>query len=209
MTTTLATLQSEIADALNRTDLNSEITQAINAGIAYFAQRYKFWFNETTTTFATVASQFNYSSSDGVPTNIRSIDYLKIAINSTNNVPLIERTYDYIQTANVGNLTGTPSDYAYFKENFWIYPVANAVYTLTLSYTKSYTDLSSGSDTNDFTNNAQDLLINYAQWYVYDHIIKDYSAADRADVRVGKALAGLLNETTRVTTSHRKRPSTF
>src|SRR5690554_3146306 len=102
--TTFATIRTQIADEINRTDLNSQINLAINDAIDHYNKQFEFWFNQTTDTFDTVANQVSYGSADGVATDIREVIYMKIALTSNENVPLIRRTYDYIQTANVGNL---------------------------------------------------------------------------------------------------------
>ena len=206
---TFLQMQQRIADDINRTDLTTQIKKAVNRAIEFYAKTARFWFNEKTATFATVASQFNYGSADGIPTDMREIDYVKIALSSTNNVPLIPRTYDYVQTANVGNLTGTPADYAYYKENFWLYPVPAAVYTITVSYAKSYAELILDADTNDFTEEAEDLIEARAEWWLYKRVIKDYDAATIAKSEEQEALIALLAETARITASNRIRPSSF
>lgn len=206
---TLIEMRQRIADDLNRSDLNSQINKAINRAIEHYAKQFRFWFNEKTATFSTIASQFNYSSANGIPTDMREIDYVKIALSATNNVPLVSRTYDYIQTANVGNLTGTPSDYAYYKENFWLYPVPNAAYVITVSYAKSYPVMTADADTNDFTEEAEDLIESRAEFWLYKRVIKDYDAAQVAKAEELEALTALLTETKRITASKRIRPSSF
>lgn len=202
-------MRSRIADDLNRTDLNSQIDKAINRAIEFYSKGFRFWFNEKTATFNTVANQFNYSSADSIPTDMAEIDYVKLAVASTNNVPLIPRTYDYIQTANVGNMTGEPTDYAYYKENFWLYPVPNSALTITVSYAKLYTALSADGDTNDFTEEAEDLIESRAEWWLYSRVIKDYDAAQIAKQAEESALITLQKETTRLTSSGFRRPTSF
>jgi len=155
---TLSDLRSIVSDNLNRTDLNTQIDQAINFAIDYYAKRYRFWFNETTATFNTVASQFNYTSAETGLTNVREFDYVKIAISSTNNYEVVPETYDVIQSINISNATGQPIFYSYYKENMYLYYVPDAAYTITVSYVKSYSDLVNDGDSNDFTTNAEDLI---------------------------------------------------
>lgn len=206
---TLIQMRTRIADDINRSDLDTQINKAINRAIEYYSKKIRFWFNEKTATFNTVASQFNYGSADGIPTDNMEIDYVKLAISGSNNVPLTPRTYDYIQTANVGNLTGTPTDYAYYKENFWLYPVPNAALTITVSYVKNYTALSADADTNDFTEEAEDLIESRAEWWLYNRVIKDYEAAQVAKAEELEALTTLLQETVRITKSGKVRASSF
>lgn len=206
---TLAQMRSRIADDLDRDDINTQIDKAINRAIEFYAKKERFWFNEVTASFNTVASQFNYSSSDTGISNIREIDYVKIAIASTLNFDLTPRTYKYVQDSNVGNYTSQPTDYAYYKENFFIYPVPNAVYAITVSYTKSYTALSLDADTNDFTSNAEDLIEARASWWLYRRILKDYDAAADSKEEELEALQGLRIETARMISTGRVVPTEF
>ena len=200
---TFATIRSRIADDINRSDLTSQINTAINRAISYYAKRYRFWFNETTATFNTVASQGSYTSTDTSITNIREIDYVKIAIQSNNNYELVPVTYKTLQDDNVSNHTGDPAEYAYYKENFFLYPVPNAAKTITVSYVKSYTDLSADADTNDFTEEAEDLIESHASAWVYARVLKDYDAATVSKAEEKEALAALMSETARMISTGR------
>lgn len=206
---TLAQMRSRIADDLNRTDLNTQIDVAINRAIEYYYKGFRFWFNEKTATFNTVANQVNYGSADSIPTDMMEIDFVKIAFASTDNEELIPRTYDYIQQANVGSYAGRPADYAYYKENFWLYPVPSQAWTVTVSYAKSYTDLSADADTNDFTEEAEDLIESRAEWWLYKRIIKDYDLAQASKAEELEALSTLISETERIVKSGFVRPTVF
>ena len=199
---TLATVTSRIADDINRTDLNTQINLAVNRAIEYYAKRYRFWFNETTATFNTVADQLNYSSSDTSITDIREIDYVKIAISSSNNYELIPVTYKDIQDANVSDFTGQPSEYSYYKENFYLYEVPDAAYTITVSYVKSYAALSAG-DSNDFTEEAEDLIEARASWWIYQRLLKDKENASMSKQEEMDALEALVKETNRIKATNR------
>lgn len=209
MSSTFSGMTSRIADDINRTDLTTQIQLAINRAIEYFSKNYRFWFNEKTATFVTVASQFAYSSADSIPTDMMDIDLVKITLASNNLVPLYPRTYDYIQTRNTGNLSGVPEEYAYYKQSFYLYPIPNAVYTITVSYPKSYAALSAGSDTNDYTTYAEDLIEARATWWIYNRILKDYDAAAISKQEELDALIAITAETERVTSTNRLKPTSF
>lgn len=195
---TFADMTSRIADDINRSDLTTQIGLAINRAIDFYAKKYRFWFNEATATFNTVASQVNYTSTDTSITRIREIDFVKITINSSNTYELRPVTYmelqrDYSNTT----ITGQPMEYAYYKENFYLYDPPDAAYTITVSYVKDYADLS-GSQDNDFTTNAEDLIEARASWWVYTRLVKDYDAAAIAKQEEKEALESLIKETNRV-----------
>lgn len=208
--TTFATLTANVADYINRTDLNTQIGTAVNRAIQYYANNQRFWFNETISTFNTVAGQLIYTSADAIPTLITEIDYVKIALSPSLNIELVPRTYKYIQDRVVSTIvTSFPSDYAYYKQNFYVYPIAAAVYPITVSYTKSYVDLSAGSDANDFTNNGQDLIEARACWWIYSRILKNTESAALSKADETEAFLSLQAETIRITGSGKTKPSSW
>lgn len=201
-------MKARIADDLNRTDLDTQIGKAINRAIAHYAKSFRFYFNETTSTFVTVAGTFGYTTAT-IPTDIAEIDLAQITIASNHIVPLIPRTWDYINQVNTTSSQGTPEDYAYYKGSIYLYPVPNAVYTITLSYSKTYTDLSLAADTNDFTTNAEDLIEARAEWWVLTRILKDYEGGQIAKAEEQEALTALVKETNRWQSTGKVRPTDF
>lgn len=206
--TTLTQLASNVATYVNRTDFTTQIELAINRAIQHYARTVRFWFNETTGTFSTVANQLAYGSSDGVPTNILKVDDVTITINSSDTEILDPRTLDWVLDRNVSNIAGVPSDYAYFQNKFYLYPKPDAVYTITLYYLKSYTDLTSAQN-NDFTDNAQDLLEMRATWWVYSKLLRNKDAADEAKSAELESLGTLIKQTERLISTGKVRPTDF
>lgn len=191
---TLAQMRSRIADDLDRSDLSSQIDKAINRAIKYYQGR-RFWFNETTGTFTTVADQRTYGSADGLPSDIVEIDFLKIALTSLDD-PITPRTYSWIENIDLGNnLTGEPTDYALYQEKVYLYPIPDATYTITVSYQQSYSELSSDSDTNDWTTEAEDLIEARARWWLYTRVIQDREMAADAKAEEREALKMLVQRT--------------
>lgn len=196
---TLAEMQLRIGDDLSRTDLNSQIITAINRAIQSYAKRGRFWFNEKTATFSTVVGQLIYSSADGIPTDMMEIDEVQLALNATNIITLIPRTYDYIIRRSNNTSNGTPGDYAYYKQSFYIYPRPSQVNTITVSYAKSYPALAVGADTNDFLIYAEDLIEARAEWWLYSRILKDYDAAEISKKEESSHFEAIASETERIT----------
>lgn len=191
---TYSAMQSNIADKLVRSDLTSQIADEINRAIQFYSSE-RFFFTQTTSTFATVASQGSYSSSDGVPTNIRDIDLLQIDLD-TNNLIYPERI-DFVdlQVMNSTNPTGQPAYYAYHQQKIFFYVIPDDAWTVTLYYHKIYTDLSSGSDTNDWTSGlAKDLIEQRALGVMYSDWVKDDAAAMRAKAREKEILDRMKRE---------------
>ena len=155
---TLTQMRARIADDLNRSDLNTQIDKAINRAIRHYYNSEYFWFNETVGTFVTVANQESYGTADSVPSDILSINYMRLTISTTNKPEIPKKTYQEIQMLNSGASIGQPLYYAWYQNKIWFYPIPDAVYTVTISYQKSYAVLVADSDTNDFTVEAEDLI---------------------------------------------------
>lgn len=175
---TFAQMRSVIADDLDRSDMTTQINRAINRAISYY-QKERFWFNETTGTFSTIASQSSYGSSDGIPTDIAEIDYMEVT-NATNDKPeirLAESVDEIMKLIGAGGTSSYPEQYVYYQEKFYFYPIPTAVKTITVYYQQKYAELSSDSDTNDWTTYAEDLIEARACWWIYTRILKDAEQA--------------------------------
>lgn len=197
---TLSDLRTNIADDINRSDLSTQIDKAINRAIRFY-RRDRFWFQETSSTFTTIASQQAYGTADGIPSDIAEIDHVKIAYQSDWVVELDPVTLQEIQNLNIGNYTGNPEKYAFYANKFYLWPIPDAAYTVTVFYTKNYSDLSSGSDSNDYTNYAQELIENRARWWLNMRIIKDMEAAKGDKELEIESLNALRAETERYISS--------
>ena len=197
-------MQQRIADDLDRTDLSSQIQKAITRAIKHYSRK-RFWFNETTGTFSTVADQEWYSS---IPTDIKEIDDAIITVSTNRQYPLDRRTNGYINTINWGGnaWTGYPQDYAYFKGQIRLYPVPNDVYTITLFYQQEFAELSADADTNAWTTDAEDLIEARARWWLYKRVIRDFEEAREAKTEEAEALDILEEETIRQISTGRIRP---
>jgi hypothetical protein len=204
---TFLEMKNRIADDLDRTDLSTQIAKAINRAIEYY-EKERFWFNEKVSTFSTVANQKNYGSSDGIPTDIAEIDYVEITV-SGKEYELHTRTYSYIKKLIGYDMVGEPTDYCYYQENFYFYPIPNAARTITISHQQKYAELSADSDTNDFTTEAEDLIESRARWWIYSRIIKDREQAEVAKADEIEALQALRTKTEKLTSTGSLRPTKF
>jgi hypothetical protein len=177
MATTLLQLRTRVADKLMRSSLSSQIDESINDAIRFY-QSYRFWFNEKTATFNTVASQKAYSSSDSIPTDIVEIDNVKITVSSSFYYP--ERvSFKEIEDMDISSATGVPNYYSYYKENFYFYLIPDSIYVVTVAYLQSYSDLSLDADNNDFTNSATKLIEYRALRYINSDILRNDEDANR------------------------------
>lgn len=189
---TLGDLQDRIADDLNRTDLSTQILKAINRAIAYYAKE-PFWFTETTTTFTTSdgATYYTNSSPAAFPTDISRIQYAEIADGSGNTYELEAWPIERVRMTNVNASEGDPVAYGWWQNYFYTYPIANAARNVTVYYTKTYATLTGTGSSNDFTNNAEDLIEARARWWLYTRVVMDTEQAQLAKLEEVDALKAL------------------
>lgn len=192
---TFLDMQNNIEGYLLRYDINSQVQLAINRAIKKYSKA-RFWFDETQQTFFTVQGQWTYATADGVPADIRQIDYLRITVNNVY-YEVNERDIQYILDANVNNNQGQPIDYAQYEEKIWFYPIPQQIYPITVYYQKEYATLVFPTDNNDFTNipEAEELIECEALRWLYAKVILDKDMAADYKQQAKDALK-VLNEIT-------------
>lgn len=154
---TFKDLQNAVQSDLRRSDLAAETASAINSAIRdYAAQR--FWFNDTRTiTFQTVAGQEFYerATSRHALSNLVRIDNL-IVSDGIGSCPAERVDNDDIET--MISQQGWPSYYAYVDSSIRLFPVPSQVYQIRVTGYARPDPLNNDTDTNDFTENAFDLI---------------------------------------------------
>lgn len=164
--------KSQDADfsALSASVVDSEINRAIR-----FYQNKQFWFNEDKTDITLTAgnnvipnipadliSELQVNGLTLIDNQVK-IDLKKIATNL-----FMERDFDQ---------TGRPYCYTYRNQEYLLLPTPQEAYTLEFRWLKLYDDLVNDGDTNDFTDNAEDLIML--------HTLKNIYAEDKEDTERG------------------------
>lgn len=204
---TFAQMRAEIADDLDDPNFTTQINKAINRAIVFY-EKEKFYFNSTSGTFSTTASQKAYTTST-IPSDIAEIDYVEITV-SGNDHELDEVTFAEIEEEDIGSTTGVPTKYAFYNESIYLYPIPNNTYTITVYYQKKYTTLSSDSDTNDWLTEAEDLIECHATGWIYARKKKDFEQAAVYQQLVETALQALRKKTEKLAALNaRLRPTEF
>lgn len=191
---TLGDLKAEIADDLARTDLTSQIANAITAAIKRFQNR-RFYFNETrSTTFTTADGQSTYSSSDSadIPKFAR-LDMVSLEDTNGEQYTLtpysIERMESLLDNSAAN---GRPWGYLYFEESFRLYPTPDAAYTVrpigTIMKDAPATD---GEANNVWMTDAYELIRCRAKAYLAAHVLRDPELAQVMVQAEGDALSDL------------------
>lgn len=178
------------------TDIEGRIQEEILSAISFY-EASRFYFNQTTDTFSTVASQEYYSSSDlaDIP-NIVTIDSAKLTLSDgTSKDDITEVDFATLDAWQDGNRTGDPQFFALYKQQIRLGPIPTAVRTVTLAYIYKLTALSAPSDSNAWTVDAEELIRKRAAGNIWENVLKEYANADRCRIREKEALDGLYAET--------------
>lgn len=152
----------------------SVVDSEINRAIRYY-QNQQFWFNEDLKTITLVAgdnvlpdlpadliSELQVNGLTLIDEQVR-IDLRKMATNL-----FMERDFDQ---------QGRPLYYTFRNQEYLLLPTPQEAYTLEFRWLKLYADLEADDDTNDFTDNAQDLIML--------HTLKNIYAEDKEDTERG------------------------
>lgn len=203
------TMQSRIADELARSDLTTQIQRSIQSAIKFYERR-RFYFNEAITTFSTVAAQEYYGTADNaeIP-NIIEIDTLKLTANGSSYL-LDPQDWQYIdEVSNSATASGDPTDYCYYRQEIRLYPIPDAVRTVTMSFVKRLPALPANGDTNAWMTDAEELIRIHAKRDLFVHVIRDFDeAAAMAEIEP-EVLSVLDGETTKRISPGRLRPTLF
>lgn len=192
----LGTLKSRIADDIARSDLTSQIATAINNAIRHY-ERERFFFNEATASLSTAAG----TQTVALPSDFIAADNVRVTVNGST-YDLSRRTKAYIDTLTVmPTHTGQPCDWAIFANLLWLWPVPDAIYTVTMPYQKSLGALSAADDTNAWMVEAEGLIRNRAESEIYSSVIRDQEMAALTRGWEMDELRSLQSQTSRYTAS--------
>lgn len=176
---TYAQIKAKIADDLDDTtsEYATQIAAAVLKAIRY-CERQTYYFNETRDiTFSTVQAQQWYGSSDNanIPTLVQIQAAWKedTAGQRTQLMPVTPEEIELLSDNSAAS--GEPYCYTYFGKRIRLYPVPGAtVYTIRLQLGPyRLATLSSDSDTNAWTEDAQDLIVARAKYLLYKDTLKD------------------------------------
>lgn len=141
----------------NASAFTTQAEYAVNDAIDFY-KNYEFWFTQGLASVTLTASDPDLTSASGFPTDYNYIHPSGgIAIVDSQNRYTLKRIsieeYNAINT----QATGRPYAYSEFDEVINVYFYPQQAYVAEFRYVKKYTELS-GSESNDFTNNAYRLL---------------------------------------------------
>jgi hypothetical protein len=194
MALSLTTLKERIADELHRDDLTDQIADAITTAITYYRSK-RLEFNQLSASFNTVASQESYTSGDtGFPTDIGQIDVVRIT-QSGRRIVLDPMEFSELQArSDSATQTNVPSNYAWYAQKLFLYPIPNGIYAVQLSYQQRKSAPASDADTATvWTNQAEAVIRHCAKKLVRRDVMQDpgYVLSEQAEQ---EAYAVLVDE---------------
>lgn len=174
--TTYGIMQDRIADELARSDLTSQIKLAIQTAIDHY-EREPFYFNEATGTFATVADQEYYSSTDAAfIATLAEIHSMRVTVGSQP-LRLEPQPWSWFEDRATGTYTGYPYNYVYYKQNIRLYPIPDDAYTVTVGYVARPATLSTTADTNVWMTDGEELIRLRAKIDLHMNVIREPTSA--------------------------------
>lgn len=206
---TYADMKARIAREIMRSDLTTQIAEQIQSAIAEY-QRKVFFFNEkTNASWNTVANQELYATTDGVPSDIVSIDKLTVIYANTR-YDVIRREWDWIEDRQTSTLKGgAPTDWAYREQKIRLLPIPTTVMPLNLAYIQRVTAPSADGDVGPWVNDAEELIRSAAKKRLFAHNIVDEAEAALMQQAEALAFDALKGETTMRLSTGRVRPTQF
>lgn len=207
MADTYLGMVDRIADELARSDLTTEIQQAIAQAIREVEHNH-FWFNEQRVTFSTVISQeiydmatytppaANAASTTGTPL---TFDAVSVNIGGYNR-PMIPTPYPVLdQWQSSGSThTGYPTRYAVQRQSYRLYPIPIGVFTVAISGVRRLWIPDENSVTPDDTSEWFDpdygerLVRTTAKRILYADVIDDDRNAAKMQAEAGGFLQEML-----------------
>lgn len=170
----------KIQDENNTAQSASVVDYEINRAVRFYS-RYRFWFNEK------MADLTLTSGTQAIP----SVPSDNVSVLRVNGIMLIDDqvkiTLTYLLPdeffSRDDDQTGRPYYYTLRNGEYLLLPTPNEAFPIKFRYLQKYADLVNDSDTNDFTDNAEELLML--------HATKNLYAEDKNDPTYAVALAEL------------------
>lgn len=193
---TLTQIRSRVARKIQNPDMtgnitSSVITEEINRTIRFY-EKYRFNFNEE---MASITLTANTQVVPDIPSDLSSPLYVnglmvideqvKITLEKLSPEDFFNRDQDQ---------TGRPYFWTYRDGEFLVLPTPDQAYTMKFRYLKTYTALSSDADNNDFTNEAEDLVMLHTVKNLYAEDKQDPESAAYYQALEDRELGSILNK---------------
>jgi hypothetical protein len=210
---TYGDMQTRIADEMHADDLTTEIQRAILSAVQFYAPN-RFYGTEKRGTITTIAGTRFYATDTAspgtLPTDIAEIDSIVCTV-SGRDFLLEPSSYAELEEIDPGATltTGDPRMWAWYAGTLRLYPTPNEARVLTISYQSILTELSDDSDSNFWTNQAEQLIRARAKKDIAANVTNDPTTAQAMDLLERESLRQLQKQTNKLIGSGRIRATSF
>ena len=209
--TTRSQVESQIADDLARSDITSQISEAVNTAIRSYRYE-RLGFNEAYRVTATLSISADFLALSGLSVRLRKIDRLRLVRSAGDYLDLYHRDYDWIMSRQDVRVLCQPAEYALYNNTLHFDSMADQTYTLYLDGIKELGNTSasySAGDTSAWFNDGRELIRHRAKRELYAHVLKDMELASAAGAAEKDALRTLKAEAGEERTTGTIRPTEF
>lgn len=190
---TLGELKQRVITETNRDDLVDDLATLLSdyfvRAIEYWSDT-RFWFNTAKTSFNFVAG----SDIQALPSDFLTPDKLYILV-GPNRFSICKRTSEDIEMLYSINSTGQPTDFCIDEDGLRVWPKPGVNYAGLWHYIKQLPALTDDSDSNEWTNEAQYLIVATVKRMLYRDVWRDQAGAEWAQVAENEELEKLKAKT--------------
>lgn len=209
--TTLGNLKSRVASDLARSDLTTDIANAISDAIDEYGDVPFYWLMEEATV-STVAG----TATVALPTSFRRLHMLTVtdSAGDREDLPPGRNQISYeeyrARVWNTSSSRGQPCEYAIWNELVWFDPTPDAVYTITFSYFGPVVGVpATDGDTNAWTTTAEQMVRAKAKALIFRDVIRNVAQWQVQEKAAGDWKRKHLSRTAAQSLTYRTQPSTF
>lgn len=169
---TLGDLLAEIADDIERADLDQQIATAVERAIRFF-QPERFFFNERILTFQTIPGADVYASGDALDLpDLLAIDSV-VLIDGDQAAPLSRMPETQVEALDQPSSQSQPCAFSYFDRSMRLWPVPSDAWTVRIMAHVRLPAPVTLDDTNAWVDEASGLIAARAKWHLGLNSLRD------------------------------------
>lgn len=178
------------------TSITAVVEREVLKAIEHYAPT-RFWFNEYRTSFT--ASNTIYYPFSTVTPDLLEVDQVSVLVGSSV-YELEQDTHQNLHRIDQTSHTGDPVKFAVFAEQFRLYPKCPSGSTRQIDVmgTKRIATLSASTESNEWTDEALNLIAARVEKLISARKFKDYEAAQMYQVAEEQELQRMISRTERV-----------
>ena len=197
---TLGDLLDEIADDIERADLDQQIATAVSRAIRHY-QPERFFFNERTLTFQTIPGADVYASGDaGAIPDLLAIDSV-VRIENDRTYPLSRIAEADVELRDDPASASQPCAYSYFDRSIRLWPMPSAAWTIRIVAHVLVPAPVGRDDVSPWVDEASDLIAARAKRHLALNVLRDPALGQAQDILATEAFRSLRGRSNRIASS--------